>query len=119
MLFDQSAGLNVMFTHPDYRNQGAAGLLVHWGTEQADKRGIEAYVEATYLGRSVYERYGFVMMHIAEMSFHRECPGEEWQRLVKDMHTNPIAIMWRPAGGRYIPGKTVIPWEGTPRQDGS
>lgn len=56
-----------------------------WGTEQADNLGIEAYVEGSYLGRSVYERHGFVKMHVAEMDFHNECPGEEWKRLVKDM----------------------------------
>ena len=105
-----------MFTHPDYRNRGAAGLLVQWGTEQADKLGIEAYVEGSYLGRSVYERYGFVMMHVAEMKFHNESPGEEWSRLVKDLQANPVAIMWRPVGGKYVHGKTVVPWEGAPRK---
>ena len=29
---------------------------------EADKRGYEAYVEGTVLGRKVYERYGFVVM---------------------------------------------------------
>ena len=74
---NESLVLNVMFTHPDYRNHGAAGLLVQWGTEQAGRLGIEAYVKGTCLGRSVYERYGFVMMHIAELEFRNESPGEE------------------------------------------
>ena len=109
------AVLNVLFTHPEYRNQGAAGLLVEWGTQQADKLGIESYVEGTYLGRKVYERCGFAMMHIAEMFFQNELPGKEWTRLVEDMQSNPVAIMWRPVGGKYIEGETVVPWEGAPR----
>ncbi len=111
--------LNILFTHPEHRNKGAAGLLVEWGTQQADKLGIEAYVEGTYLGRKVYEKYGFVMMHMAEMVFleSNESPGQKWRHMVKDMQNNPTAIMWRPAGGKYVKGETVVPWEGTPRKD--
>ncbi|KAF6226089.1 hypothetical protein HO133_008954 [Letharia lupina] len=37
--------LKILFTHPEDRNRGVAGLLVEWGTRKADKRGLEAYVE--------------------------------------------------------------------------
>ena len=57
----------------------------------------------------MYERYGFAMMHLAEMKFDDESPGEEWWRLVKDLQANPAAIMWRPIGGRYVHGETVVP----------
>ena len=56
-------------------------------------------------------------MHKSEMHFEKSSPGEEWVRLVKQLEENPIAIMWRPAGGKYIKGKTVVPWEGAPRKD--
>ena len=109
--------LNILFTHPDYRNQGAASLLVEWGTREADKRGLEAYVEGTHLGRKVYERYGFVVMHMAGLKFETPSPSPtaEWRRLVEDMQANPCAIMWRPIGGKYVKGQTVVPWEGRPR----
>ncbi len=90
---------------------------MEWGIREADKRGYEAYVEGTFLGRGVYERYGFVVMHIAEMHFENPSPGQEWVRLVKQIMENPVAIMWRPAGGKYVKGETVIPWEGAPRLD--
>ena len=109
------AVLNILFTHPDYRNQGAAGLVVEWGTLEADKRGLEAYVEGTYLGRKVYERYGFGVMHMAEMAFENASLTAEWRRLVENMRANPCAIMWRPLGGNYVKGETVVPWEGAPR----
>lgn len=64
---DFSVKLNILFTHPEDRNRGVAGLLVEWGTPKADKRGLEAYVEGTYLGRRVYERYGFATMQLAEV----------------------------------------------------
>lgn len=90
---------------------------MEWGTQEADKRGCEAYVEGTYLGRRVYERYGFAVMHISEMHFENPSPGEEWKRLVKELLENPVAIMWRPVGGKYVKGETVVPWEGAPRKE--
>ena len=56
-------------------------------------------------------------MHISEMHFKKSSPGEEWIRLVKQLEENPISIMWRPAGGKYVEGETVVPWEGAPRKD--
>jgi hypothetical protein len=88
---------------------------VEWGTREADRLGLEAYVEGSYLGRTVYKRHGFVVMHFAEMSFENASTGEDWARLVKDLQKNPVAIMWRPAGGQYVEGETVVPWEGQPR----
>ena len=75
-------------------------------------------MEGTYLGRMVYERYGFVVMYIAEMRFEKApSRGEEWVRLVKELEGVPIAVMWRPAGGKYVKRETVVPWEGAPRKD--
>ena len=110
--------LSVIFAHPDKCNPEAAALLLQWGTEQADKLGIEAYVEAAYLGRVVYERHGFVVMNILGLGFQLrdESPGDEWLRLVRHMEENPVAIMWRPVGGNYVQGETVVPWEGAPRK---
>ncbi|KAJ4305728.1 hypothetical protein N0V90_001259 [Kalmusia sp. IMI 367209] len=51
-----------MVTHPAHRGKGAAGLLVKWGIEQAEKDGVPAYLEAGVMGRPIYERYGFVQV---------------------------------------------------------
>ena len=91
-------------------------MLIDWGLEEADRRGMEAYVEGTYLGRNVYERYGFVVMHKVDSTFETLNPGQEWSRMVGEMRENPVVIMWRPAGGKYVEGSTVIPWEGKPRE---
>lgn len=34
-------------------------MLVRWGTEQADRDGLPAYLEASPAGRPLYERLGF------------------------------------------------------------
>ncbi|KAJ4363918.1 hypothetical protein N0V83_009371 [Neocucurbitaria cava] len=51
-----------MVTHPSHRGKGAAGLLIRWGIEQAEKDGVPAYLEAGVMGRPIYERYGFVQV---------------------------------------------------------
>lgn len=51
-----------MVTRPVHRGKGAAGMLIRWGIEQAEKDGVPAYLEAGVMGRPIYERYGFVQV---------------------------------------------------------
>ncbi|RMZ88654.1 hypothetical protein DV736_g4113, partial [Chaetothyriales sp. CBS 134916] len=53
------AYLSVVGTAPKYRSQGAASLLVKWGTDRADDYNLPAYLEASQSGYSVYQKYGF------------------------------------------------------------
>ena len=85
--------LSDSFTQPDHRNQGAAGLLVECGIREADKRGLGGYIEETSLGRKVYERHGYVTMHMADVSFEHPSPTAQWRRVVENMRANPHAIM--------------------------
>lgn len=34
-------------------------MLVQWGCEQADAKGVECYLEASPMGVPLYERFGF------------------------------------------------------------
>ncbi|KAF2648355.1 hypothetical protein K491DRAFT_698978 [Lophiostoma macrostomum CBS 122681] len=51
-----------MVTHPSHRGKGAAGMLIQWGIEQAEKDRVPAYLEAGVMGRPIYERHGFVQV---------------------------------------------------------
>jgi GNAT superfamily N-acetyltransferase len=53
-----------MVTHPAHRGKGAAGMLIRWGIEQAERTGagVPAYLEAGVMGRPIYERFGFVQV---------------------------------------------------------
>ena len=48
-----------MVTRASQRGKGAARLLIQWGIEQAEKKGVPAYLEAGVMGRPVYEKMGF------------------------------------------------------------
>lgn len=51
--------LDTLVTHPEHHRRGAGGMLVAWGCAEADKRGVEAYLEASIMGAPLYERFGF------------------------------------------------------------
>ena len=52
-----------MYTHPDYRRRGIAYQVLDLLVGEARKRGIDAVsLEATDMGRPLYEKYGFVPM---------------------------------------------------------
>ncbi|KAF2108657.1 acyl-CoA N-acyltransferase [Lophiotrema nucula] len=51
--------LETLITHPLHQRRGAGALLVNWGCEKADEKGVECFVEASPMGRPLYERYGF------------------------------------------------------------
>lgn len=52
-----------MYTHPEYRRQGIACKTLDLLVKEAKERGIAAIsLEATEMGRPLYEKFGFVKM---------------------------------------------------------
>lgn len=49
--------LNMVATHPDYRRQGAASMLLQRGCDIADAEGVEMYVSASKHGASLYAKF--------------------------------------------------------------
>ncbi|KAI7481862.1 hypothetical protein KC367_g2628 [Hortaea werneckii] len=56
------ANLSMLVTHPSHQRRGAASMLVQWGCEKADERGMIAALIATEAGIGVYSRHGFQVM---------------------------------------------------------
>jgi len=53
-----------MYTKPDYRRRGIAFKTLDLLVSDAKKRGITAIsLEATAMGRPLYEKYGFIKMN--------------------------------------------------------
>lgn len=75
--------LNILFTHPDYRRMGVGTLIISWGLEQADRLGLECFVEGTKEGKPCYERFGFKVVEENALHSEKEDPDEEWKTLEK------------------------------------
>lgn len=73
--------MNILFTHPDYRRAGVGSLIINWGLEQADRLGLECFVEATKEGKPCYERFGFKVVEENVLRSEKEDPDEEWKTL--------------------------------------
>ena len=53
-----------MYTHPEYRRRGIAAKTLDLLVDEAKSAGIDAIsLEATAMGRPLYEKYGFVRMN--------------------------------------------------------
>ncbi|KAI1116643.1 hypothetical protein F5Y14DRAFT_458702 [Nemania sp. NC0429] len=101
---------------PEYRHKGAAEASMDYWMDKVDSLGIEAYLEASSLGVGLYLQYGFIVTEYPTLVFSSDNPSPDWLGLVRDIQSHPLAIMWRPKGGKYVEGKTVMPWQGTPRK---
>jgi len=124
MLFEQFLGpreltmrrpcllLQICCVRPEYRRRGIGNTLVEWGTKKADEMRVEAFVEATEDGRPLYARHGFHYMNAIVLDAKVDEPSEQWKALGKRLRL-PIVLhaMWRPIGGRFVDGETVVPWK--------
>ena len=51
--------LHMLGTDPAHHRRGVGSLGLQWGLAQADRLGVEAYLEASEMGRPLYARWGF------------------------------------------------------------
>ncbi|PLN82781.1 hypothetical protein BDW42DRAFT_74888 [Aspergillus taichungensis] len=101
---------------PEDRSQGAGNLIIDEFLRVIDEHQLEAIAETTHLNRRNMEKRGFVAIAYTDVKCPRANPSEKLKRLVQNMQENPLCIIWRPAGGGYVEGKTILPWEGQPRR---
>lgn len=105
--------LNWMAVDPSYRLRGIGSLLMNVGILRADELNLECWMEASSMGKPLYEKFKFrVLLKIA---FDNEIsnPSDEWRKCAHEMTPRPIFAMWRPKQGRWTSdrGQMKLPWE--------
>lgn len=68
--------LDTLVTHPKHHRRGAGGMLVQWGCDEADKKDVEAFLEASLMGEPLYAKYGFERVKVVSVDL-REFGGDE------------------------------------------
>jgi hypothetical protein len=58
--------LNMLATHPDHQGRGAGKMLLDWGLKKADDEGLVTYLNATDVGRRMYEKSRFEVVKTIE-----------------------------------------------------
>ncbi|KAH5466269.1 hypothetical protein HBI55_245870 [Parastagonospora nodorum] len=104
-----------LFVLLEYRSTGVAKQLIDSGIIEADSLGLEVFLEGTTFSTPGLLRVGFIVIGWVNLVFARRNPSKDWTRLVNELQSHPISIMWRPRLGRYIEGETLLPWTGKTR----
>lgn len=67
-----------------------------WGLERADKKGLETYIEATDVGKPVYEKFGFTVMKANELCIESK-DDSLWKKAESELLPFQWWSMHRPA----------------------
>ncbi|KAF7940710.1 uncharacterized protein EAE97_006896 [Botrytis byssoidea] len=97
--------------HPKYRGKGIGTLLMDWGTNMADKLGLEGFIEASDNGRSLYQKHGFRTLMKLSIDLEKKNASGEWNRLLHELGSFHFYINYRPVGGVFEEGKPQTPWQ--------
>ena len=89
--------LKILFTHPAYRSQGAASLLLNDGKHMADDRGFQVWLSSWGFATGLYQRHGFKIMREVRAQPESANAPPEWRDL--DAEFQPLVewAMLRPA----------------------
>nr|POF15165.1 hypothetical protein CFP56_42053 [Quercus suber] len=82
--------LDILAVDPKYQRMGVGGLLVKWGTDEADRQGVEAVVESSVFGKGLYLKNGFVFQRdvvVPNPSYAQHLPEAKFAWLVRPTGT--------------------------------
>jgi GNAT superfamily N-acetyltransferase len=94
---------------PEHRRKGVGRLLMDWGVKKADELGVEAWMEASSLGRLLYENVGFKVLLKLVWDTHKIDADDDWRRMEHELTPPPFCVMWRPSSKEKE--TTKMPWE--------
>ncbi|KAH8682703.1 hypothetical protein BX600DRAFT_522179 [Xylariales sp. PMI_506] len=80
---NRQLNLLMLATHPEYRRQGAATMLMKWGMERAERNDVALSLFASPMGSLVYTKLGFkklavVHVQVADEEEFKELPAMVW-----------------------------------------
>jgi len=105
-LSDRRAVLNILFAHPHYRHKGIGSMLLQWGIDTAKELGIEFWLNATPMGKPLYEKHGFEIVEENPLKPTTTNPDETWKAMEKQFEGVVFWTMWLPKEGGG-----ARPWE--------
>ncbi|KAJ5174799.1 uncharacterized protein N7482_000676 [Penicillium canariense] len=84
------ASLGSFFTLPEYRQRGIGHLLMQWGLQKADEKGIDTWIEAAPPAVPFYQRHGFIQKEVTQLQPQRpdglsEKVAAEWDAAVESI----------------------------------
>lgn len=90
-----------MAVHPAHRRLGIGSLLMAAGTTRADSLNLECWMEASSMGKPLYENVGFRSLFKIAFDTDRKDASNVWRKCEREMTPPPFFAMWRPKGGMW------------------
>lgn len=85
---------------PKYRRQELGRLIIDWGIQKSDERGLEIYMDALPLGALLYEKYDFLTCGWVHFEAPENLePSPKWNELKEQSLPLEFLPHWRPVGG--------------------
>lgn len=72
---------------------------MNWGVGKADDLGVQSFIEATEVGKELYEKYGFVLVSIDTVDTNIPDPSEDWKDMERRFKANPWWVGFRARKG--------------------
>ena len=60
-----------------------------WGVKKADDLGVQSFIEATAIGKRLYEKYGFVLVSTDAVDTNIQDPSEDWKDMERQFKADP------------------------------
>jgi GNAT superfamily N-acetyltransferase len=91
--------LNELYIDSRYQRRGLGGVLVKWGIDEANRRGLPTYIEGTSKGYGLYVKHGMREVHRIETDLS-QYGGEPGQR-------HYYSILFRDAPRKSVDGINI------------
>lgn len=98
---------------PTHRHQGIGSLLMTTGTSLADKLNLECWMEASSMGKPLYEKHGFRSLLKIGFDTEKKDGSDLWRKAEHELTPPPVFAMWRPKASLCEAGGegAKMPWE--------
>jgi hypothetical protein len=96
---------------PSKRRSGVASSMMSWGLQKAEELDLECFLEASLLGKRLYERFDFIALMSMVVNTDKKNPSQTWTRLQSQYSPITVTLMWRPRPSDIHAGTVKSFWD--------
>ena len=86
-------------------------MLLQWGIDTAKRLDVEFWLNATPMGKPLYERFGFELVKKNPLIPKTRNPDEKWKQMEMQFSDVVFWTMWLPKKGQIGADNAKKPWE--------
>lgn len=99
-----------MCVFPHVQRRGIGRQLMQWGMAEANRLGLESFIEATDAGKGLYDGCGYREVARVGVELNLVDASYEWRTLAARLLPVGYTAMWRPVQGLWLAGEPEKTW---------